>query len=349
MKKMNLKSSALSCLVMVMCCAVAGCVYIIPLPSPDASFEIIDPDGHGVCELPCEVHVNNKSNLATTYEWTAGNGRIYRERSPVFVFLDTGTYEIQLTVANDDDERDTAIRTIRVVDSEQTPIPSAWAGKWEVICVNALTSGARQKNNLESTLAKQLYPGDVIAELDEYDNSYAKTINVLPQTPIIGFEFVENRYVIGHGNNWYTYGELYDHGDNFQLEKIGLAGYAMGADNSSMSIVIDGYEYELSRVHPTLTSTQTTDRLTRNVWLVDTAQVGENLGEYVFFSSGLFIQKRPFHQTFQMFYGSWSMDGNTVTARGSAYEIERMVLTGLHLRLGSDLIKMNTVYVSDED
>lgn len=111
---------------------LSGCdamMQQIPLPGPEAAFEILD----GELVAPCEVHVFNKSYFGTRFEWDAGNGRIYADRDPIIYYVDEGSYNLRLTVYDEDGNSDSYEHQVEITGDPSLPEPSPWAGSWRVV------------------------------------------------------------------------------------------------------------------------------------------------------------------------------------------------------------------------
>ncbi len=288
-----------------------GCVYIVPLPEPTAEFEVV-PSETGKFLVPCEVAVDNNSNIATRFEWNPGNGKTYYERDPVFLYLDTGTFEIELKATNGDDESDYTTRTVRIGDSGEALDRSDWAGDWEVVAVELSSPSQRS----------------------------------VPGFPFERFELVENRYLATYSNNQSSYGELTDLGDSFHFGRIGVVDYSLSADAGILELTIDGYVYQLTRTDTELPSDYEHSVLTHTVWkTIEIAGAVNTSEEFTFFPSGRFVHLEPSENGVVVERSTWSLEGSTLTAMNETYQISRLIATSLHLEHSSGTIKTVIEYV----
>lgn len=97
--------------------------YIDAIPYPEASFY---PDTL-ILQMPdTTIQMINTSRYYNQWEWSFGNGTSSRERNPVAIYPDSGTFDITLLISNELGCVDTAIITIRVLEQETFFVPTAF-------------------------------------------------------------------------------------------------------------------------------------------------------------------------------------------------------------------------------
>jgi gliding motility-associated-like protein len=97
--------------------------YIDAIPYPEASFY---PDTTILIMPDTTIQLVNTSRYYTIWHWAFGNGTTGRERNPVAIYPDSGTFKIMLLAENQLGCVDTAYVTIRVFEQETFFMPTAF-------------------------------------------------------------------------------------------------------------------------------------------------------------------------------------------------------------------------------
>lgn len=102
-------------------CSDSLTCFVEVLPRPQADF-LIEPD---TLYLPAQTtpRLINQSSDAISYLWDFGDGRIATDREPTLTYTQAGTYRLRLIAYSAEGCRDTAYRTLAVVETTLPALP----------------------------------------------------------------------------------------------------------------------------------------------------------------------------------------------------------------------------------